>query len=254
MNRILTLSAYQIRILLSEKTWFFLAWALFGLQIAVYGSLMSKLVSTSVPNYLYFYAIGLMVITVFDTSAQVGRHFVEHAHEGELPYFLSLPVSRGGFLASQAIYGIAATIIKVLPPLLGVLWFIGDLTIQGTVFALVSMFLLGLGITGIMVSASFIAFKSVDLYSAFLAGLSALIVRFSTAFYPLIFMPRFYSPISIFSPLTYGADLTRWILGIDTGQLVDPFLAAAVITGVAIGTLSLSARIVDKVIEGVKAA
>lgn len=124
MNRILTLSAYQIRILLSEKTWFVLAWALFGLQIAVYGSLMSKLVSTSVPNYLYFYAIGLMVITVFDTSAQVGRHFVEHAHEGELPYFLSLPVSRGGFLASQAIYGIAATIIKVLPPLLGVLWFI----------------------------------------------------------------------------------------------------------------------------------
>ena len=254
MNRILTLSVYQIRILLSEKTWFFLAWALFGLQITVYGSLMSKLVSTSVPNYLYFYAIGLMVITVFDTSSQVGRHFVEHAHEGELPYFLSLPVSRGGFLASQAIYGIAATIIKVLPPLLGVLWFIGDLTIQGTVFALVSMFLLGLGITGIMVSASFIAFKSVDLYSAFLAGLSALIVRFSTAFYPLIFMPHFYSPISVFSPLTYGADLTRWILGIDTGQLVDPLLAAAVITGVAIGTLSLSARIVDKVIEGVKAA
>ena len=214
---------------------------------------MSRLVSTSVPNYLYFYAIGLMVITVFDTSAQVGRHFVEHAHEGELPYFLSLPVSRGGFLASQAIYGIAATIIKVLPPLLGVLWFIGDLTIQGTVFALVSMFLLGLGITGIMVSASFIAFKSVDLYSAFLAGLSALIIRFSTAFYPLAFT-GFYSGAAQLSPLSYGADLTRWILGIDTPQLLDPFLAVAVVTGVAGGTLSLSARIVDKVIEGVKAA
>ena len=254
MNRILSLSAYQIRILLSERTWFVLAWALFGLQIAVYGSLMSKLVSTSVPNYLYFYAIGLMVITVFDSGADVGRHFVEHAHEGELPYFLSLPVSRGGFLASQAIYGIANTTIKVLPPLLGVLWFIGDLTVQGVIFALIALFLLGLGITGIMVSASFIAFKSVDIYTAFLAGLSALIVRFSTAFYPLIFMPHFYSPISVFSPLTYGADLTRWILGIDTGLLVNPILAAGVITGVAVGTLSLSARIVDKVIEGVKAA
>ena len=254
MNRVLNLAAYNVRILLTERTWFVLAWALFALQITVYGSLMSQLVSTRIPNYLFFYAIGLMVITVFDSGAEVGRHFVEHAHEGELPYFLSLPISRGGFLAAQAIYGVANTMIKVLPPLIGVLWFLGALTLQGVVFALISMFLLGLGITGIMVSASFIAFKSVDIYSAFLAGLSALIVRFSTAFYPLIFMPGFYSPLSVISPLTYGADLTRWIFGIDTNLLVNPVLAAAVITGIAVGTLSLSARIVDKVIEGVKAA
>src|SRR6266568_3738677 len=245
MNRVLTLAAYNVRMLLSLRTWFILAWALFGLQIAIYGSLMSKLVSTAVPNYLFFYGVGLMVITVFDSGADVGRHFVEHAHEGELPYFLSLPVSRGGFLAAQAIYGVTNTMIKVLPPLIGVLWFVGDLTIQGAVFALISMFLLGLGITGIMVSMSFIAFKSVDIYSAFLAGLSALIVRFSTVFYP---------PVSVFSPLTYGADLTRWVLGFDPKFLLNPILAAAVVTGVAVGTLSLSARIVDKVIEGVKAA
>ena len=254
MNRVLTLAAYNVRILLSERTWFFLRWALFGLQIAVYGSLMSRLVSTAVPNYFFFYGIGLMVITVFDSGSNVGRHFVEHAHEGELPYFLSLPVSRAGFLASQAIYGVVSTMIEVLPPLIGLLWFVGDLTVQGAVFALISMFLLGLGITGIMVSMSFIAFKSVDLYSAFLAGLSALIVRFSTVFYPLIFMPSYYSPLSVFSPLTYGADLTRWVLGFDPNFLLNPILAAAVVTGLAVGTLSLSARIVDKVIEGVKAA
>src|SRR3989442_9002731 len=114
MNRVLTLAAYNVRILLSERTWFVLAWALFGLQIAVYGSLMSKLVSTTVPNYLFFYAIVLMVITVFDSGANVGRRFVEHAHEGELPYFLSLPVSLAGFLATQAIYGVVSTMIEVL--------------------------------------------------------------------------------------------------------------------------------------------
>jgi len=58
----------------------------------------------------------------------------------------------------------------------------------------------------------------------------------------------------VFSPLTYGADLTRWVLGFDPKFLLNPILAAAVVTGVAVGTLSLSARIVDKVIEGVKAA
>src|SRR5437899_12848340 len=102
MNRVLTLAAYNVRILLSERTWFFLAWALFGLQIAVFGSLMSKLVSTAVPAYFLLYAIWLMVITVLDSGADVRRHFVKHAHEGKLPYFPSLPSSRGGFLAVQA--------------------------------------------------------------------------------------------------------------------------------------------------------
>jgi len=255
LNRVLTLAKFNIGILLSQRTWFFLSWALFALQISIYGSLMSKLVSTTkLPDYFFFYAIGLMVIIVFDSGADVGRHFVEHAHEGELPYFLSLPVSRRGFLASQALYGVVNTMVKVLPPLLGVLYFLGRLTVQGVVFSMLALFLLGLGISGIMISFSFIAFKSVDIYSAVLASLSALLVRFSTIFYPLIVMPNFYSPVSTLNPLTYGADLTRWILGYDPSYFLNPTLAAVVVTAVAVGTLSLSAGIVDKIIEGVKAA
>lgn len=253
MNRVLTLASYNIKLLLTERNWFLLIWALFALQITVYGSLMSRLVSGTVQNYLFYYSIGLMVITVFDSGASIGRHFVEHAHEGELPYYLSLPISRRGFLAAQALYGVTDTMLKVLPPLLGILAFMGRLTVQGAFFAVVALLLLGLGISGIMISMSFIAFKSVDIYSAIIAGLSALLVRFSTVFYPLIFMPSFYSPVSYLSPLTYGADLTRWFLGFDPQFLLNPLLAAAVVTAVAIGTLTLSARIVDNIIEGVKA-
>ena len=252
MNRVLTLAAYNIKLLLSERNWFFLIWALFALQITIFGSLMSRLVSGKVEDYLFFYSIGLMVITVFDSGASVGRNFVEHAHEGELPYYLSLPISRRGFLAAQALYGVADTMLKTLPPLLGILFFMGRLTVLGAFFAVLALLLLGLGISGIMISMSFIAFKSVDIYSAFIAGLSALLVRFSTVFYPLIFMPNFYSPISLLSPLTYGADLARWFLGFDPQLLLTPILAAAVVTAVAVGTLSLSARIVDRIIEGVK--
>jgi ABC-type polysaccharide/polyol phosphate export permease len=254
LNRVLTLTAFNIRVLLSERTWFVLAWALFGLQLAVYGSLMSRLVNTNVPNYFFFYGIGLMVIIVFDSAADVGRHFVEHAHEGELPYFLSLPISRRGFLASQALYGVINTLLKVAPPLLAILFIAGRLTVAGALFAIVALFLLGLGISGIMISMSFIAFKSVDIYSAVIAGLSALLVRFSTVFYPLIAMPNYYSPISVLNPLTYGADLTRWVLGFDPHYLLNPLIAASVVTAVAVGTLSISARVVDKIIEGVKAA
>src|SRR5881628_2783369 len=122
MNRILNLAAFNIRVLLSDPTWFFLSWALFALQLAVYGSLMSKLVGSNLPNYFFFYSIGLMIIVVFESAEDVGRHFVEHAHEGELPYFLSLPVSRSGFLVAQAIYGVVNTLVKVAPPLLAVLF------------------------------------------------------------------------------------------------------------------------------------
>jgi ABC-type polysaccharide/polyol phosphate export permease len=151
-------------------------------------------------------------------------------------------------------YGVANTLLKVAPPLLAVLFLSGNLTVPGALFALLALFLLGLGITGIMVSLSFIAFKAVDIYLAVLAGLSALLVRFSTVFYPLAVMPNYYSPISVLSPLTYGADLTRWFLGFDPKYLLNPVLAAVVVTAIAVSTLSLSARIVDKIIEGVKVA
>jgi ABC-type multidrug transport system permease subunit len=255
MNRVLTLAAFNIRVLLSERTWFFLAWALFGLQLVIYGSMMSRLVGTHLPDYYYFYGVGLMIIIVFDSAADVGRHFVEHAHEGELPYFLALPVSRKGFLTAQAIYGVVNTLLKVAPPLLVVLYFWGQLTPVTALFAIGALFILGLGISGFMISMSFIAFKSVDIYSAVIAGLSALLVRFSTVFYPLAYMPSYYSPVAVFSPLTWGADLTRWLIGFGP-QYVDlnPALAIAVVMAVAVGTLWLSTRIVDNIIEGVKAA
>lgn len=213
---------------------------------------MSKLVANNVKDYLFFYAVGLLVITTFDSGASVAHNFVEHGHEGELPYYLSLPISRTGFLVAQALYGVSDTLIKILPPLLGIMYFMGRLTVLGALFAVLALVLLGIGISGLLVSMSFIAFKSVDIYNAVIAGLSAILIRFSTVFYPLIFIPNFYSPISVFNPLTYGADLTRWVLGFDPAFLVNPILAAAVVTAVAIGTLSLSAGIVDKIIEGVK--
>src|SRR2546425_9724639 len=144
MNRVLTLATFNIRILLGDRAWFVLGWALFALQAVVFGSLMARLVAGTVQDYLFFYGIGLMVITVFDSGASVGRNFVEHAHEGELPYYLSLPISRRGFLAAQALYGVADTMLKTLPPLLGILFFMGRLTVLGAFFAVLALLLLGL--------------------------------------------------------------------------------------------------------------
>src|SRR6266699_581130 len=83
MNRVLNLAAFNIRVLLGDPTWFILSWALFALQLAIYGSLISRLVGSNLPNYFFFYSVGLMIIVVFESAEDVGRHFVEHAHAGE---------------------------------------------------------------------------------------------------------------------------------------------------------------------------
>ena len=252
MNRVVTLAVFNIRVLLGERMWFVLSWALFGLQLAIYGSLMSKLVV--VEDYFFFYSIGLIVIIVFESSADLGRHFVEHAREGELPYFLSLPISRRGLFAANALYGATNTVVRVLPPLAITLAVLGRFSIEGIIFTMVALFLLGLGISGIMISMSFIAFKSVDIYIALVAGLSALLIRFSTAFYPIGKIPPIYQPASYATPLTYGADLSRWVLGYDPQLLLNPTVALVIVIAVAVGTISLSMTIMGRIIEGVKAA
>jgi ABC-type polysaccharide/polyol phosphate export permease len=105
-----------------------------------------------------------------------------------------------------------------------------------------------------MISMSFIAFKSVDIYIALVAGLSALLIRFSTAFYPIDRIPSIYQPASYATPLTYGADLSRWVLGYNPQLLLNPTVALVIVVAVAVGTISLSMTIMGRIIEGVKAA
>src|SRR5438445_13024799 len=99
MNRVLTLASFNISMIVAERMGLVLSWALFALQFGIFGSLMSHLVqSTKVQDYFFFYAVGTMVITVFDTGSFVGSRFVVGAYERELPYYLSPPNVSSGFL------------------------------------------------------------------------------------------------------------------------------------------------------------
>ncbi|HZD12706.1 MAG TPA: hypothetical protein VE177_04215, partial [Candidatus Binatus sp.] len=256
LNRVLVMTRFHLRTLLDWK-WLVTAWAVFGLQASVYGALLSRLVTLQ--DYVFYYALGLMVIAVFESASNLGRHFVEHAHEGELPYFLSLPISRRGLFTSNSLYGMTDTLLKVLPPLLVTLAYFGRLTIPNVVFVLLTLCLLGLGISGLMISMSFVAFKSVDIYNALIIALSALLIRFSTVFYPLAFIQQAgggssFANAPYISPLSYGADLMRWILGFDPSTLMNPVLALAVISAIMVATLSIGVMIVERMLEGIKAA
>lgn len=254
MRNVLRLVWFDMKQELKPPIWIMLEWLTFTVQLFIYGAIITQLVNASqIANYQQFYAVGFIVMMTFEVGSHTGRHFVEHAHEGLLPYWLSLPMSRTKLFLAITLQGGAELTLLIGVPLAITLVIIGNLTIVSVTAAVVTLFCLGFGVAGLMLGLSFIAFKSSDLYTAIVTGLSTIIIRFSTVLYPLMFLQqRGYDSIAKLSPLTYGSDLVRWILGFDPGILLDPTLAMVVLVALAVSTLGLGTVLLQRLVEGVK--
>lgn len=253
MRNVLRLIWFDLKPELKPPVWIIMGWTVFLIQVGVYGTMISQLV-TGIENYNEFFAVGLVIMIAFDMASHIGRHFVEHAHEGRLPYMLSLPISRSKLFLTISLQGATELALMLAVPLTVTLFIIGNLTWISVVACVLTLFLLGFGVAGLMLALSFIAFKSSDLYTAIVTGLSTVIIRFSTVLYPFIFLPPQYASAATFSPLTYGSDLVRFILGFDPTILLNPFYAISVVIALAVCTLGLGLFLVQRLVEGVKSA
>jgi hypothetical protein len=258
MLEVFRLAWFDVKQELKPPVWIALEWVTFSVQVFIYAALITYLVNVSasqIANYQQFYAVGFIVIMTFDVGSHAGRQFVEHAHEGRLPYLLSLPISRTKLFLSIAIQGGFELALMLMVPFTVVLFLLGNLTGVSIAGAAVTLFTLGFGVAGLMLGLSFIAFKSSDLYSAVVTGLSALVVRFSTVLYPLTVLKTAqpaYASVAVFSPLTYGADLTRLFLGFNPSLLLNPTVAVTVLIALAVATLGLGTVLLQRLVEGVK--
>ncbi|HVO37097.1 MAG TPA: ABC transporter permease [Candidatus Acidoferrum sp.] len=253
MRDVVRLVWFDLKQELRPPVWIVMEWVTFGIQLFVYGAIISQLVS-GISNYQQFYAAGFVVMMTFEVGSHSGRHFVEHAHDGLLPYLLSLPISRSKLFLAITLQGGAELALMITVPLIITLSLIGNLTAISVVAAIVTLFCLGFGIAGFMLGLSFIAFKSSDVYSAVTIVMSTVVIRFSTVLYPFIFLPPSYASVAIFSPLTYGADLFRLLLGFDPSMLLSPTVAVAVIAALMATTLGLGMFLLQRLVEGVKSA
>jgi ABC-type polysaccharide/polyol phosphate export permease len=252
MREMLSLLWFDLRETFDSVPWTVYFWAFFAFQYFIYGQLVSRLVVT-LDNYYIYYGTGLLIIITFNISTWAGRRFVEGAHEGRLRYVLSLPFTRGELFLEQVLLGLLVNVVRIGPPLVLIL----VLTRMPPITLLTSMaVLLGMsvGIMGIMISLSFVAFKSFDIYSAIVAGASAVLIRFSTVLYPLSYMPSAYGTVSRLNPLTYGADLLRSALSIDVSSLLNPELSVFVVAAVGVSMMTIGMAIVPRALEGVKSS
>ncbi len=253
MSSILRIIWFDFKQELNPPVWIIIEWVVFGIQLSIFGAMISQLV-TGISDYLQFYAVGFVVMMTFEIGSHTGRHFVEHAHEGRLPYLLSLPIPRWKLFVSVALQGGVELALLLTVPLFVTLALIGNLTAVSVVAAIATLFWLGFGVAGLMLALSFIAFRSTDIYTAIVTALSTVIIRFSTVLYPLIFLPKAYVGPALFSPLTYGSDLVRLFLGFDPNLLLDPRTAVVVLTALAVSTLGLGILLLQRLVEGVKSA
>ncbi|MDG6939645.1 MAG: ABC transporter permease [Nitrososphaerota archaeon] len=248
-----SLLAFDLREAFDSPLWVAYFWLFFAFQFAVYGSLMSRLV-VSMDHYLFYYGTGLIVLLSFNVASWAGRRFVESAHEGRLRYLLSLPLGRNELFFEQVVLGVAVNLSRVMPPLVFVLWASHLLTAGALLYSVLVLSLTAVGIIGLMVSLSVIAFRSFDMYSAIVAAASALLIRFSTLYYPVSSMTPAYGDVASANPLSYGADLFRAVIGLDVSPLLDPRVALAVMLALCVGTVFMGTFFMSRMVEGVKSS
>lgn len=253
MNKVLRLVWFDLKPELNPPIWIVTEWAVFLVQIGIYGAILSQLVTNPmIGDYKQFYVVGLAIMTTFNVGAHTGRHFVEHAHEGRLPYMLSLPISRTQLFLSIALQGGIELALMLAVPLGVILFMISNFTLISFAAAVCALFTVGFGIAGLMLGLSFIAFKSSDLYTAIVTGISTIMIRFSTVLYPFVVLPVQYASAAAFSPLTYSSDLVRFLLGFNPLMLLNPSYSVAVVAAIAVSTLGLGMFLIGRLVEGVK--
>jgi ABC-2 type transport system permease protein len=184
-------------------------------QIALFGLIASRMMS--MPDYFQYYVAGLSVMTLYSAAIFIGFDIYEEAEHGVFEYLLSLPVSRRQLVLGRSIGGGLRAFIYVGPLIALSLYVIGAINPLNFLVALFALFLFSFGVSGMSITLA-VTIKSSDRFDILMGVLDALIVRLSTAMYPLVVVQAanpLYGGLATFNPVTFAADLFRWGTGID---------------------------------------
>ncbi len=193
-------------------------------QIAFFGVIASRMINVpEVGDYFRYYVGGLSVMTLYSAAIFIGFDIYEEAEHGVFEYLLSLPVSRQQLVLGRSIGGGIRSFIYVGPLIAISLYVIGGLNPIAFLISLFALFLFSFGVSGMSITIA-VMIKSSDRFDIFMGVLDALIVRLSTAMYPLAVVQAAnpaYGGIAAFNPVSFAADLFRWGTGIPSIITLD---------------------------------
>lgn len=227
MKRLLLVVERDLRTLIQYKSILAMRWFFVVVQIWIFGLAVSRIV-IAMQDYFYYYAMGVVVMTLYSVAIFTGYEVYEEADEGFVEYLLSLPITRRELVLGRSIAGGLRSFIFMAPIIAGFLMFLGVSDLLKVVAALVALYGFAFGVSGLSITLA-VALKSGDKFDIIMGALDAFIVRLSSALYPQAFMPRSIATLSEFNPLTYATDLFRWSLDFDPRLLADPLVSLIVV-------------------------
>jgi ABC-2 type transport system permease protein len=192
-------------------------------QIAFFGLIASRMINIAGIDYFRYYVGGLSVMTLYSAAIFIGFDIYEEAEHGVFEYLLSLPVSRQQLVLGRSIGGGLRSFIYVGPLIAISLYVMGNLNPIAFLVSLFALFLFSFGVSGMSITIA-VMIKSSDRFDILMGVLDALIVRLSTAMYPLAIVQAAnpaYGGIAAFNPVSFAADLFRWGTGIPSIITLD---------------------------------
>ncbi|HZY47306.1 MAG TPA: ABC transporter permease [Candidatus Bathyarchaeia archaeon] len=233
-NRLVLQMALRDVSVLFRTPWIIITRGLaFVIQVFVFANLISTLVRFSGINFFEYYSVGSVVTTIASISFVIGYDIFEEAEEGVLDYLLTLPVSRRQFIIGRALGGAIRAIIYTIPMFTVVAVFWGFNQPLPIVSALLSLFLLAFGVTGMAITLA-VSVKTANRFDVVIALLELAVSRASVALYPLAALPSYVRGIAPFSPVSF-ASTNAWLsLSTSTPDLLS-IAALAVFVAIFLG-------------------
>jgi ABC-2 type transport system permease protein len=246
MTKILLVIERDLRSLMHQYSILIMRWFFVVVQIGIFGLAISRIV-TAMQDYYYYYAMGVIVMTMYSVAIFTGYEIYDEADDGFTEYLLALPITRRELVLGRSLAGGLRSFIFMAPVIAGFMILIGIVDPLRVAAALVALYGFAFGVSGLSITLA-VGLRSGDSFDIVMGALDAFIVRLSSALYPQAFMPASISVLSRFNPLTYASDLFRWSLNFDPQFLANPVTAMVVLiiflvlfnlTGVAIYERSL---------------
>ncbi len=235
----------DFRLLIEYRLFLLIRWLWFAIQIAVFGLAISKLVILE--NYINYYAAGIYVATLYTAAMFVAFDISEEAEHGFVDYLLSLPINRNVLIIGRALGGGLRSLVATAPPLVVTLLFVGVTNPYTLINALIGLALLSFGVAGLAITIVSLL-KSGAKTDILLGALDAFVIRLSTVFYPMEFMPPAYSAAAAVNPLTHAAEVFRWALGI--GSEAPPTFSMVILLAFMISMTSIGIYLYERRMEG----
>jgi len=248
MSKLLLVVERDLRSLIQHKSILVMRWFFVVVQIGIFGLAVSRIVIV-MDDYFYYYAMGVMVMTMYSVAIFTGYEVYEEADEGFVEYLLSLPITRRELVLGRSLAGGLRSFLFMAPIITGFLILIGVSDPLKVLTALTALYGFAFGVSGLSITLA-VGLKSGDRFDIIMGALDAFIVRLSSALYPQAFMPGPIATLSQFNPLTYATDLFRWSLNFNMKFLADP-VVALIVLAVFLTTFNFTGIIIyERQLEG----